>query len=57
MAVTGGLSFLMKKEEKVDRGDRSFLKAEVTDRDCLAEMSILCQHILQFHLLPGRLEA
>lgn len=43
MAVAGVLSFLMEKKEKVDRGDRSFFKVEVTDRDCLAEMTILCQ--------------
>lgn len=43
MAVAGVLSFLMEKEEKVDQGDWSFFKGEVTDRDCLAEMTILCQ--------------
>lgn len=43
MAVAGVLSFLIEKEEKIDRRDRSVFKGEVTDRDCLAEMTILCQ--------------
>lgn len=43
MAVAGVLSFLMEKEENVDWRDRSFFKGEVTDRYCLAEMTVLCQ--------------
>lgn len=31
MAVADVLSFLMEKEERADRADRSFFKGEVTD--------------------------
>lgn len=41
MAVAGVLSFLMEKKEEVDQGDRSFFKRRVTDKDCLAEMTVL----------------